>query len=447
MILTRPFRKPFWILKSFGQKHQKLILLAAFFGAVLFVFTKNLLPLLPQIKASTRIGLVGQYTLNTLPLSVSQNISRGLTKIDQTGQVVPDLAQSWEISEDETLYRINLKKDIFWSDNTPIEAKDLSFSISDVQFKTIDDYTLAFQLKESYAPFLSLLARPVFSKNNQGAGKFMIKSLKYSNQYLKSIELANFKENLYYRFYPSNEAAWLGFKLGEVDQLQNLLINPLTNGWKNKVKLDTQVNYGQYLGIIFNLNDSYLSNKSLRQALAYALERKAESSETRALTPVNPQSWAFNPKVKPYDYSPAQAQDLFAKFTQEATLSGQLELRLDTSQSFLSLAESVAASWEQVLNLKIKVKIVNSIDPDFQALLVAQEIPLDPDQHALWHSTQDTNITHYSDLKIDKLLEDGRKISDQAKRKEIYQDFQRFLLEDSPAIFLSYPTTYTISRK
>ena len=447
MILTRPFRKPFWILKSFGQKHQKLILLAAFFGAILFVFTKNLLPLLPQIKASTRIGLVGQYTLNALPLSVSQNISRGLTKIDQTGQVIPDLAQSWEISEDETLYRVNLKKDIFWSDNTLIKAQDLSFSIPDVQFKVIDDYSLSFQLKESYAPFLSLLARPVFSKNNQGAGKFMIKSLKYSNQYLKSIELTNFKQNLYYRFYPSHEAAWLGFKLGEVDQLQNLLINPLTNSWKNKVQLETQVNYGQYLGIIFNLNDSYLSNKAFRQALAYALERKAESPETRALTSINPQSWAFNPKVKPYDFNPAQAQELLAKFSQEATISGQLELRLDTSQSFLSLAESIAASWEKVLNIKTRVKVVNSIDSDFQALLVAQEIPLDPDQHALWHSTQDTNITHYSDLKIDKLLEDGRKISDQAKRKEIYQDFQRFLLEDSPAIFLSYPTTYTISRK
>ena len=134
MILTRPFRKPFWILKSFGQKHQRLILLAAFFGAVLFVFIKNLLPLLPQIKANTRIGLVGQYTLNTLPLSVSQNISRGLTKIDQTGQVIPDLAQSWDVSNTETLYQINLKKDIFWSDNTQIKAKDLSFSIPDVQF-------------------------------------------------------------------------------------------------------------------------------------------------------------------------------------------------------------------------------------------------------------------------------------------------------------------------
>ena len=423
------------------------MLLAAFFGSILFVFIKNLLPMLPQIKASTRIGLVGQYTLNTLPLSVSQNISRGLTKIDQTGQVVPDLAQNWDISEDETLYRINLKKDNFWSDNAPIKAKDLSYSIPDVQFKIIDDYTLSFQLKESYAPFLSLLARPVFSKNNQGAGKFMIKSLNYSNQYLKSIELTNFKENLYYRFYPSHEAAWLGFKLGEVDQLHNLLINPLSGSWQNKVKLETQVNYGQYLGIIFNLNDSYLSNKAFRQALAYAIEHKSDTPETRALTPVNPHSWVFNPKVKPYDFNPDQAQELLAKFSQDATISGQLELRLDTSQSFLSLAESIAASWEKVLNIKTRVKIVNSIDPEFQALLVAQEIPLDPDQHALWHSTQDTNITQYSDLKIDKLLEDGRKISDQAKRKEIYQDFQRFLLEDSPAIFLSYPTTYTINRK
>jgi len=78
---------------------------------------------------------------------------------------------------------------------------------------------------------------------------------------------------------------------------------------------------------------------------------------------------------------------------------------------------------------------------------VAQEIPPDPDQHALWHSTQPTNLTHYSDLKVDKLLEDGRQISDQARRREIYQDFQRFLVEDSPAIFLSHPVTYTITRK
>ncbi len=97
--------------------------------------------------------------------------------------------------------------------------------------------------------------------------------------------------------------------------------------------------------------------------------------------------------------------------------------------------------------VKVEVKIINSIESDFQAILIAQQIPLDPDQHALWHSTQDTNISRYSELKIDKLLEDGRKISDFDKRQEIYQDFQRFLVEDSPAIFLQHPVTYTIERK
>ncbi|MFH0943461.1 MAG: ABC transporter substrate-binding protein [Candidatus Beckwithbacteria bacterium] len=447
MIFARPFRKPFWILKSFFGKHQRLIIFGFLIGVILFMAIKNLLPLLPQIKNKTKVGLVGQYTLNSLPPFISQQISRGLTKINETGEILPDLAESWEILEAETLYQVHLNKNNRWSDNSIIKARDLSFSIPDVSVSVPDDYTLIFKLKESYSPFLTLLSRPVFSKNNLGANQFMVKAIKYSGSYLKSIEMASFKENLFYRFYPSNEAAWLGFRLGEIDMLQNLLVNPLTPGWEAKVNLETKINQNQYIGLIFNLNDNYLSNKSLRQALAYALEQKSLITESRALTPINPNSWAFNPDVKPYNYNQSQAQELFDKFAAEATFSGQLEINLDTSQSFLSLAESIAASWEKVLNIKTNVKVVNSIDSNFQALLVAQEIPLDPDQHALWHSTQNTNITHYSNLKIDKLLEDGRKISDIDQRKEIYQDFQRFLLEDLPAIFLSYPTTYTISRK
>lgn len=408
---------------------------------------KNLLPLIPQMKKTTKIGLVGQYTLNSLPASISQQISRGLTKITDKGEVLPDLAESWDILEEETLYKVSLKKGNLWSDNTIVKAQDLSFSIPDVTVTVIDDYTLNFKLKESYSPFLSLLSRPVFSSTNLGTNQFMVKSIKYSGNYLKSISMASFKENLYYRFYPSNEAAWLGFRLGEVDSLQNLLTNPLSSKWETKVNLEAKINQNQYIGLIFNLNDNKLGNKSLRQALAYALEQKSPTQQSRALTPINPNSWAYNSKVKPYNFNPTQAKELFDKFSDEATFSGQLEINLDTSQSFLSLAESIAASWEKVLNIKTNVKIVNSINPDFQALLVAQEIPQDPDQHALWHSTQATNIAHYSDLKIDKLLEDGRKTSDQDNRKEIYQDFQRFLLEDLPAIFLSHPTTFTITRK
>jgi peptide/nickel transport system substrate-binding protein len=98
------------------------------------------------------------------------------------------------------------------------------------------------------------------------------------------------------------------------------------------------------------------------------------------------------------------------------------------------------------LGIEVKIKIINSLGESFDALLVAQEIPPDPDQYSLWHSTQASNISHYKSPKLDKLLEDGRKTLDKEKRKEIYADFQRFLVEDTPAIFLFHPTLYTVSR-
>ena len=447
MILTRPFRKPFWILKSFLKKQKAIILTATALGIFIFLFFQNLLPLIPKPTPKLKIGLVGQYTISTLPASISQTISRGLTKLDQTGQIEPDMAQSWEILEEDTLYRLFLKPDIIWNDGSLLESSDITLEIPNVKISYPDEQIIEFKLKEPFAPFLSVLSQPIFKNQTISAGNYIIRKAKYQGPYLKSLELIGNQDKLTYRFYPSNQAAWLGFRLGEVDQLQNLIVNPLTDKWRSKLDLIESVNHQQYLAVIFNLKDNHLSTKPLRQALAYAIKEKSGSKETRALSPISPNSWAYNSKVKPYKYSPTQARELFDNFEEEASVSGKLTIKLGTSQSFLSLAESIANSWEEVLPVDIEVKIINSIEPDFQALLIAQEIPLDPDQHALWHSTQEANISNYSDLKVDKLLEDGRQEMDQNTRLEIYQDFQRFIVEDSPAIFLSHPTTYTISRK
>ena len=70
----------------------------------------------------------------------------------------------------------------------------------------------------------------------------------------------------------------------------------------------------------------------------------------------------------------------------------------------------------------------------------------DPDQYTLWHSRQPTNITNYKNLRIDKLLEDGRQTSNQNDRKIIYNDFQKYLIDDMPAIFLYFPYTFSLTR-
>ncbi|MEA3355637.1 MAG: ABC transporter substrate-binding protein, partial [Patescibacteria group bacterium] len=420
MTLTRRFRKPLWILNSFIDKHKKLILSFTVVGIIVFLFFKNLLPLIPKPNQHIKIGIVGQYTMNSIPSSISQNIGRGLMKVDSTGIIKTDLAKSWEVLEEETVYKIYLKTNTLWSDGTLISSKDISLDIPNIETSYPDESIIKFKLKEPFSPFLLLLTKPLFKNNTVSAGDYMVKKIKYQGPYLKLLNLTSSKNDLIYKFYPSHYAGWLGFKLGEVDQLQNIITNPLNEKWLKKVNLEKTTNQNEYLAILFNLNDKYLSSKPLRQSLAYAIENKTKERETRALTSINPKSWAYNSKVKPYNYNSAQAKELFNTFSKEASFSGKLKITLGTSDSFLERAENIALSWEKVLDVDIDVKIINSIDNDFQAILIAQEIPLDPDQHALWHSTQETNITHYQNLKVDKLLEDGRTISDPKKRKEIY---------------------------
>ncbi|MDD3735449.1 MAG: ABC transporter substrate-binding protein, partial [Candidatus Pacebacteria bacterium] len=56
------------------------------------------------------------------------------------------------------------------------------------------------------------------------------------------------------------------------------------------------------------------------------------------------------------------------------------------------------------------------------------------------------NITHLNNPRLDQLLEEGRITTDKEKRRQIYADFQRFLLEESPAIFIEYPTYHYVFR-
>jgi peptide/nickel transport system substrate-binding protein len=123
-----------------------------------------------------------------------------------------------------------------------------------------------------------------------------------------------------------------------------------------------------------------------------------------------------------------------------------LAIELTTTPAYTDYAQSIIENWRQI-GVDATLKIVSFPDTnEYQALLIGQQIPQDPDQYALWHSTQSTNITRYQNPKIDKLLEDGRKVANKEERKLIYQDFQRFLVEDSPATFLFNLKTYNLIR-
>ena len=408
---------------------------------------------MPTPKPTERIGLVGRFTMDRLPESVLNQSSQGLTMVLEDGSPAPALAEKWEVSKDGKTYTFLLKEDLIWQDGSEVKAGDLEFGLSDLEVVIPDDLTIEFHLRESFAPFPIILSRPVFKKDNIGIGLHQIKKIKRKGDFITHIFLEGPDKSLVYKTYPNSQTALVAFKLGEIDLLEDVFEMTLGSEWQAAVKIEKNIRKDHYTGAFFNLSHPILSNKKIRQALAYAV--KKDFDQERAIGPLSPDSWAFNLEIKGYGYDPEKAKELLDKVFengQEATESGEimekegLEIKISTTQTLLPLAEKIKQSWEEVLGIRVEVETVNILPQDFQVLLILQQIPPDPDQYSLWHSTQEQNFTHYQSPKVDKLLEDARKTMDQAKRKEKYLDFQKFLAEDVPAIFLYYPEAYTISR-
>jgi len=83
---------------------------------------------------------------------------------------------------------------------------------------------------------------------------------------------------------------------------------------------------------------------------------------------------------------------------------------------------------------------------DFEVLIYGQSVGGDPDVYAFWHSSQSgsagLNLSNYNNPEADKLLTEARTSTNQDQRREKYQEFQKIVTADLPAIFL-YSPAYT----
>lgn len=439
----------FWLrlVLAFLKKFRKVIILTALAGFLIFLSLSWIYPKLPKAKKTQIIGITGRFQTDTLPLNILNLVSDGLTKTLPSGEVEPSLAKSWITADSGATWIFSLDTTRVWQDGTKIKAGDFKYNFSDVKVEVENDSTLVFKLNEPFSSFPSAVSKPVFKKGLLGTGNFKVSRISFQGSVIDKLYLEGKDENRIIKFYPNEDAAKTAIKLGSIETLEETLDKAEFSHFKN-LTVSESVNKQRYVAIFFNYEDPILGaqGKEIRQALSYAINKEKLGGE-RALSPISPSSWAFNPQVKPYTYDKARAKELLKELSQEQREN--LNLKLVTIPTLLNTAESIASNWQEV-GVKTQVLVVAALPQDFQAFLAIQEIPNDPDQYSLWHSTQinsGVNITKYRNLRIDKLLEDGRKTLETEKRRQIYLDFQRFLLEDAPVAFLYHPTSYEISRK
>lgn len=389
-------------------------------------------------------GMVGVYSRSNLPASVANLISRPLVSIDKNGRPQPELAEGWQVNNNATVYTFSLKKDLSWNDGSKVKSSDIKFNLPDVEVSYPSDTVIEFRLADSFTPFPSLLTAPVFKDSSLlGVGNFRVGREERNHDLIKKLLLSPVSGSLpviSIYFYPDERTAKTAFELGEVESLIGFSDGVSLQG-QPSVEFKKISGFNKLVAIFYNTKDPVLSDKNMRRALSAATP--VIDGEDKAMTPIPSPYWAHNMDVKESLGDSDSAQNYLDKVQSGSDST----ITLTTVPSLAFLGERIVRSWKEN-GIQAVLRVESGIPQNFQALLLSEPIPADPDQYALWHSTQtNTNLSKYSSPRVDKDLEDGRKTGDPEKRKEKYLDFQKVLVDDSPATFLYFPKTQVVYRK
>ncbi|HMS22782.1 MAG TPA: ABC transporter substrate-binding protein [Candidatus Levybacteria bacterium] len=445
MVLVRR-RYYTWLFKAYIKKWKKTIFSSIFVGACVFFLSLLVLNyyVFPIFNNSVvKIGYAGSYTLTTLPPAVLENVSYGLTAVQPNSEVIPAAASSWKISKNGRVYTFVLRDNLKLSNGKKFTAEDIPYKFKDVEKKIIGTNKIQFTLKNAYAPFLSVASSPIIIKN-YGLHEYHIAKIEENSGFIKSLTLTNrnsTKKKIFY-FYPTADALTTAFMLGEISKMENVLPEaaPEKNfsAWEN-VNVYKNTDYTQLVGIFFNTSDNVLSNKKIRQALTYVLPKTFPEGE-RTFSFIQPNSIYYTKSPNEGILDLALSRSLLS-----ASEVKNPTITLKTPDELKPIALLIANEWKKI-GVKTDIVTTNDLPTTYQALLYTMRLPHDPDMYTIWHSGQVNNITHYKNVRIDKLLEDGRQVTDKDKRIQIYADVQKYLLDDAPAAFLYFPYSYTVSR-
>ena len=442
---------------------------------------------------------------------------RGLTKIDQDGRIIPDLASDWTIT-DEKVYTFRLQPEQFWHDGRPVTADDVLFTMGilqnpdvvdipnlailwrTVQVEKVDTYTVRFTLSEPFSPFLDytaigLLPQHIYSNvpapelaskplngTPIGSGPMMVEAMAADHIRLKPSPFyagaSPYLSALEFRFYPDHPSMLTGYIENQIDGIGRILPSefPIAAA-QDDLALFSAVQ-ARFLSITFNMDNAnvpFFADKAVRQALYYGLNRDALVEEVAmglgvvAHSPLLPENWAYNAKIQHYIYNSDQAKQLLdGAGWVDSNSDGvrekngvPLQFLLYASDELLqsALIQRIALDWQAIgvravpTSLPFVSLMSDFLQPrKFDAALTVWDIPGDPDQYWLWHSTQieegGLNYAGWRNEEVDDLLQKARSISNESERKALYGRFQEIFADAAPSLLLYYPVyTYGVNKR
>jgi peptide/nickel transport system substrate-binding protein len=414
-----------------------------------------------------------------------------LMELDDHLRLSPGLGERLD-QPDPTTYVVTLRRGVKFHDGHELTSADVVYtfrSFLDPDFVSVkkggyrevqsvdarDRYTVVFTLKQPFSSFPINLRQPIVPAGagpeirDHPIGTGPYRFVQYSVD--DSLEVTAFEDyfagrpkndGVIYKITPDDIMRGLELKKGTVDIAVNELAPDVVQQLKAVGNLQTMeapgVDY-QYVGL--NLRDPILRDVRVRQALAYAIDRRAiveylrRGLATPADTLLPPVSWAHAPDVFSFSYDPVRAKALLdAAGHPDPDGDGpatRFSLTLKVSNvEYTRLQSAVIQQDLQRVGVGVDIRsyefatlYADVIVGNFQAFTLqwAQGALADPDiLRRVFHSSQTPpvgfNRGYYRNPKVDALLDEASVASDNDRRRELFVEVQRIVAEEVPYISL-----------
>jgi peptide/nickel transport system substrate-binding protein len=433
-----------------------------------------------------------------ISLNVNRQFMDGLVARNNAGEIVPDLAESWDLVNDTT-WRFHLRHGVKFHDGVVFTADDVKYTldhaldpksayglmgrISAITNVTIvDPYTVDIGTAKPFPTLVVALADILMEpklyaekvgpegqrRHPIGTGPFSFKSYVPGDR-LELVANAGYWrgkpsiDGVIFRLIPEASTRIASLLSGETQIVEEVSVDLIDQVEKNpKLKIDA-VSTSVGLVLTYDVTKPPFDNPKVREALDYAVDKelirkeilkgKGEVLQGQLLTS---NTFGFNPAVKARAYDPTKAKQLLAEAgypqgftTSISTMSGRYLSDVDIANAVSGMLNDVGVKVNiNVMESGIFLKNLGSPARDLGPIYMIGWYSFGDADFAMTWYTQANKRTAWTNSEFDQLFTKARSTNDIEARKAAYAKMAEIMHAENPSMYLfGLPTIYGVSKR
>ena len=433
-----------------------------------------------------------------IAVALRDNVYEGLVRTGEKGEILPQLARSWDISSDHLTYTFHLAENAKWHDGSPFTAQDVKFTLERAQtdpkqphpdyfapiqsVQVVDDHTVKVNLKRysdnwlfhmgqgsaaivprsthlvaTNPPATNLAAQPIgtgpfkFKQWNHGDSLVLVRNDGYWGAKPRLQQVT-------FKYFSDANAINNALKSGDIDVIGAVQAPEQLTEFKNDSRF--KVVQGAPSGkIIVGMNNGTgnpaLRVAAVRQALSYAIDRKAfiDGVESGYAVPIgshavpNASEPYYVDTTKVYSRDVAKAKQLL----EQAGYGSNLTLRLDLVSEFPYAQRSGQILISELQDVGVKVQVQTEgfaqwlqrdfLGGDYDLTIINHVEPRDIGNYG-----NPNYYWHYNNPQVQQWLAQADAEPNASTRNDLYAKVQRQLATDAVNLFLMSPDSLAVRK-